>query len=125
MRKLTNVAVLAVVLSLGAAGTAGAQVIGTRGATMPGGGVPFQGYYSPYPGAVYSPFAPAPAVVGSRAFAGGTAFGGGPAYGGFGRPVYPSAVYGGVTTYPAYGYQTGVYYPRNYSGFGYRSGYRR
>jgi len=114
MRKFTGVAVAAVVLGLGVAGEAGAQVYGTRGAIMPGGGVPFQGYYSPYPGAMYSPFAPAPAVVGGFSTTGIYS----PA--GVVRAYYPPTVSHGFATYPTFGgYRTYSSYP----GVGY--GYRR
>jgi hypothetical protein len=44
---------------VGFAGTADGQVIGTRGTSL----APL-GYYSPYPGALYSPFASPPRVYG-------------------------------------------------------------
>jgi len=76
MRKYAAVAVLAV---LGFSNQAGAQIVmGTGGATMPGGGVPMLGYYSPYPGTLYSPYRAAPVYNGyssyASPFAGGHAF---------------------------------------------------
>jgi len=61
MRTFASLIALAVVG--GASGRADAQVMGTGGASMPGGGTPMLGYYSPYPGALYSPFRQAPAFA--------------------------------------------------------------
>lgn len=104
MRHFAIVAALAMLGSLGLAGRADAQVYGTRGATMPGGGAPTLGYYSPYPGALYSPFRQAPAFAGGPAFGGtyggpgfGQPFGGGPA---FISPGYPNGFT--VTRFPTY-----------------------
>jgi hypothetical protein len=73
MRKL---ALAAVVSLLGTAATVGAQVIGTYG--TPDARL---GYYSPYPGALYSPYRQSPA------------------YHSYGRTYYNPGLYDGYSTY--------------------------
>lgn len=112
MRSFTNAAVLAVVLAVGAAADAGAQVVvGTRGAQVPGGGSAIHGYYSPYPGTLYSPFRQAPPVVGGYYSSPGFY------NAGFGRTFYPPAVLGsGFTVAPAHPW-SGGYYPPTVRGY--------
>lgn len=118
MRKFMAVATLAVLGGLGLPDSADAQVIGTRGAMMPGGGVPMQGYYSPYPGVIYSPYRQAPVYLGgSPAFAGGPAFQHtyvAPDYYGNGFTVTRFGNYGYHRNYGTYGYYG---YPRPNSAF--------
>jgi len=106
MRKLMAVGVLAVLAGLGLPGKASAQyVVGTGGALMPGGGVPMMGYYSPYPGTIYSPYRSAP--LGTTAFY-SPAFAGGPAF-----------TNGTWATPNTFGYGYGAYSGYGYGGYGY------
>jgi hypothetical protein len=113
MRTFLGTAVMAAAGVLGSGGGADAQVVvGTYGAptatSYPPGLYSPGGYYAPYPGTMYSPFAhsAAPAVV--------------PA--GYYRPAYASPIYAGGYTTPYY--HRGPAYTPYYGGARYGS-YRR
>lgn len=125
MRRFALAAVLAAVALLGLGTTADAQVvIGTRPAYAPGtvvspggiigpglttgGAIPMTGYYSPYPGYLYSPFANQPAFnnfynpygYGMGGFGYGNYYGGFNTFGGFNNGFNRGVRY---STYPSGG----------------------
>jgi len=95
MRKFAAVAAVV----LGFAGSAQAQVVvGTGGAAMPGGGLPMYGSYSPYPGAITSPFKPMRLSTG-----------------GYYNPAFPSPGYSTATFLPAVPISPGTTIPQFHS----------